>query len=44
MFSFDGKVEEAIVDGELLIERGDHVSVNEEKVFERVEERKKKFV
>jgi 5-methylthioadenosine/S-adenosylhomocysteine deaminase len=43
VYAFDGKVEEVIVDGGLVVENGEHSSVDEEKVLEKVDERKEKF-
>jgi len=43
VFSFDGEVEDVIVDGKRIVECGEHVLVDENSVFEKVDERKGKF-
>jgi 5-methylthioadenosine/S-adenosylhomocysteine deaminase len=43
VFSFDGKIRDVIVDGELILKDGEHISVEEKEVLEKVEERKAKF-
>jgi 5-methylthioadenosine/S-adenosylhomocysteine deaminase len=43
VFSFDGKVGEVVVDGEVILRDGDHISEEKKEVLEKVEERKTKF-
>jgi 5-methylthioadenosine/S-adenosylhomocysteine deaminase len=44
IYSFNGKVEDVIVNGELVVESGEHVSVDEQKVYDRVRDKAEKFI
>ena len=43
IFSFDGKVDDVIVDGRKVVSDGKHPDIDEDKLYDRVEERKEKF-
>jgi 5-methylthioadenosine/S-adenosylhomocysteine deaminase len=43
VYAFDGKVEEAIVDGRLVVENGEHSSVDKNELIEEVQNKARKF-
>lgn len=43
IYAFDGSVKDVIVDGELVVENGETVRVNERRILREVEDRKEKF-